>query len=180
MAGALEPGGQRGSGVWDVMARARKRDVGVILTLAHKGDAEAGQLTFPLDATMVDVYQNCHAAVFLIDPSKKWTYEYVQRAACAVPEHVPTCILDQLSRFPPRVSARCRVGGGGGGLRGGVQRSPVPTVRRRDVASEADRYGLSALSTFLHPVLVSRSASLARARAEHGGGGAGAGARCAP
>ena len=28
---------------------------------------------------MVDVYQGCHAAVFLIDPSKKWTYEYVQR-----------------------------------------------------------------------------------------------------
>ena len=86
--------------VWDVVDRARKRDVSESLTLAHKGDAEAGQHTFPLDATMVDVYQNCHAAVFLIDPSKKWTYEYVQRELPLVPAHVPTCILINFRDYP--------------------------------------------------------------------------------
>ena len=96
----LEPGGQRDLEVWDVVDRARKRDVSESLTLAHKGDAEAGQHTFPLDATMVDVYQNCHAAVFLIDPSKKWTYEYVQRELPLVPEHVPTCILINFRDYP--------------------------------------------------------------------------------
>jgi hypothetical protein len=33
---------------------------------------------------MVDVYQGCHAAIFLVDPSKKWTYEYVQRELALV------------------------------------------------------------------------------------------------
>ena len=58
LAGALEPEDNVMLEVWDVVDRARKRGVSESLTLAHKGDAEAGQHTFPLDATMVDVYQN--------------------------------------------------------------------------------------------------------------------------
>ena len=139
--------------VWDVVDRARKRDVS-IADPGAQGDAEAGQHTFPLDATMVDVYQNRHAAVFLIDPSKKWTYEYVQRN-CRRAEHVPTCILINF-RAPGADKRYDSVGGGGGGLRGGVQRSPVPTVRRRDVASELLR-PKRAVHVPAHPVLVSEA-----------------------
>jgi hypothetical protein len=43
--------------VWDVVDKASKRSVSGSLTLAHKGETATGQHTFPLDATMVDVYQ---------------------------------------------------------------------------------------------------------------------------
>ena len=149
--------------VWDVVDRARKRDVSESLTLAHKGDAEAGQHTFPLDATMVDVYQNCHAAVFLIDPSKKWTYEYVQRELPLVPEHVPTCILINFRDYPAskrairseEVEADCEAAFSGRPFRPFVVETSLLNC-----------YGLSALSTFLHiPFLCLKRASLERALA---------------
>ena len=149
--------------VWDVVDRARKRDVSESLTLAHKGDAEAGQHTFPLDATMVDVYQNCHAAVFLIDPSKKWTYEYVQRELPLVPAHVPTCILINFRDYPAskrairseEVEADCEAAFSGRPFRPFVVETSLLNC-----------YGLSALSTFLHiPFLCLKRASLERALA---------------
>ena len=149
--------------VWDVVDRASKRDVSESLTLAHKGDAEAGQHTFPLDATVVDVYQNCHAAVFLIDPSKKWTYEYVQRELPLVPEHVPTCILINFRDYPAskrairleEVEADCEAAFSGRPFRPFVVETSLLNC-----------YGLSALSTFLHiPFLCLKRASLERALA---------------
>ena len=155
--------------VWDVVDRARKRDVSESLTLAHKGDAEAGQHTFPLDATMVDVYQNCHAAVFLIDPSKKWTYEYVQRELPLVPAHVPTCILINFRDYPAskrairseEVEADCEAAFSGRPFRPFVVETSLLNC-----------YGLSALSTFLHiPFLCLKRASLERALALNTAGG---------
>jgi GTPase SAR1 family protein len=149
--------------VWDVVDRARKRDVSESLTLAHKGDAEAGQHTFPLDATMVDVYQNCHAAVFLIDPSKKWTYEYVRRELPLVPTHVPTCILINFRDYPAskrairseEVEADCEAVFSGRPFRPFVVETSLLNC-----------YGLSALSTFLHiPFLCLKRATLERALA---------------
>ena len=149
--------------VWGVVDRARKRDVSESLTLAHKGDAEAGQHTFPLDATMVDVYQNCHAAVFLIDPSKKWTYEYVRRELPLVPTHVPTCILINFRDYPAskrairseEVEADCEAVFSGRPFRPFVVETSLLNC-----------YGLSALSTFLHiPFLCLKRATLERALA---------------
>ncbi|MDA9098648.1 hypothetical protein N9L76_06915 [bacterium] len=149
--------------VWDVVDKASKRDVSESLTLAHKGEAESGQHTFPLDATMIDVYQNCHAAVFLIDPSKKWTYEYVQRELPNVPEHVPTCILINFRDYP--ASKRL--------IRSEEIEFDVENLFSNRPfkpfiveTSLLNCYGLSALSTFLHiPFLCLKRASIEQALA---------------
>ena len=94
-AGALELADVVMLEVWDVVDKARKLPVSESLTLAHPNlaETESRRHTFPLDATMVDVYKGCHAAVFLIDPSKKWAYEYALRQLDTRPEHVPACVL---------------------------------------------------------------------------------------
>ena len=56
-------------------------------------EADGKHAMHPLDATLVDVYSNAHAAVFCVDPSKPWTYEYVKRELARVPLHIPACVL---------------------------------------------------------------------------------------
>jgi GTPase SAR1 family protein len=149
--------------VWDVVDKASKRKISDSLTLANanRDDAESGQHTFPLDATVVDVYQGCHAAIFLVDPSKKWTYEYVQRELALVPEHIPTCILINFRDYPAskrairpeEVEADCGYAFG--------KRPFRPFVVE---TSLLNCYGLQALSTFLHiPFLCLKRASLEQA-----------------
>ena len=149
--------------VWDVVDKASKRKISDSLTLANanRDDAESGRHTFPLDATVVDVYQSCHAAVFLVDPSKKWTYEYVQRELALVPEHIPTCILINFRDYPAskrairpeEVEADCGYAFG--------KRPFRPFVVE---TSLLNCYGLQALSTFLHiPFLCLKRASLEQA-----------------
>ena len=149
--------------VWDVVDKASKRKISDSLTLANANcdDAESGRHTFPLDATVVDVYQSCHAAVFLVDPSKKWTYEYVQRELALVPEHIPTCILINFRDYPAskrairpeEVEADCGYAFG--------KRPFRPFVVE---TSLLNCYGLQALSTFLHiPFLCLKRASLEQA-----------------
>ena len=149
--------------VWDVVDKARKLPVSESLTLAHPNlaETESGRHTFPLDATMVDVYKGCHAAVFLIDPSKKWTYEYALRQLKEVPEHVPTCVLVNFRDYPAskrvirpeEVEADCEHLFG--------HRPFRPFVVE---TSLLNCYGLQALSTFLHiPFLCLKRASLEQA-----------------
>ena len=64
------------------------------------GGIEEGAHTFPLDATMIDVYSNAHAAIFCVDPSKKWTYEYVLREIEKVPTHLPVAICLNFRDYP--------------------------------------------------------------------------------
>ena len=148
--------------VWDVIDKASKRAISESLTLAHNVDETAeGRHTFPLDATMVDVYHGCHAAIFLIDPSKKWTYEYVQRELATVPEHIPTCVVLNFRDYPAskrlirleEVEADMEYSFG--------KRPFRPFVME---ASLLNCYGLQALSTFLHiPFLCLKRASLEQA-----------------
>jgi len=42
----------------------------------------------PLDASVLDVYAGAHAVVFMVDPSKPWTVDYVTRELAKCPEHV--------------------------------------------------------------------------------------------
>ena len=148
--------------VWDVVDKASKRKVSDSLTLANanRDDAESGRHTF-LDATVVDVYHGCHAAIFLIDPSKKWTYEYVQRELATVPEHIPTCVVLNFRDYPAskrlirleEVEADMEYSFG--------KRPFRPFVME---ASLLNCYGLQALSTFLHiPFLCLKRASLEQA-----------------
>ena len=98
--------------VWDVVDKANARKISESLTLAHRaalmngpvgeanGGIEEGAHTFPLDATMIDVYSNAHAAIFCVDPSKKWTYEYVLREIEKVPTHLPVAICLNFRDYP--------------------------------------------------------------------------------
>ena len=65
------------------------------LALGHRtrgeGDSrpEDGKHTLmPLDASVLDVYTGAHAVVFMVDPSKPWTVDYVTRELAKCPEHV--------------------------------------------------------------------------------------------
>jgi hypothetical protein len=149
--------------VWDVVDKASKRNISESLTLARKGDAESGTHTFPLDATVIDVYRNAHAVLFLIDPSKKWTYEYVRRELPLVPEHIPTCVLLNFRDYPAskrtirpeRVERDCE-----------LSHSNRPFRPFVIETSLLNCYGLPALSTFLHiPFLCLKRAGLERALA---------------
>ena len=40
------------------------------------------------DATTVDVYKNCHAVLLLVDPTRKWTFEYAQKEVKKIPDNV--------------------------------------------------------------------------------------------
>ena len=104
------------------------------------------------------LYSGCHAAIFLIDPSKKWTYEYVQRELPLVPEHIPTCILLNFRDYPAskrllrteEIEADCSYAFG--------KRPFRPFVME---VSLLNCYGLQSLSTFLHiPFLCLKRASL--------------------
>ena len=146
--------------VWDVVDKANARKISESLTLAHRaalmngpvgeanGGIEEGAHTFPLDATMIDVYANAHAAIFCVDPSKRWTYEYVLREIEKVPTHLPVAIclnfrdypaskrilhLDDVEQEVARLFSETR---------------PIrPFVFE---TSMLNNFGLKALSTFLH------------------------------
>ena len=70
--------------LWDVV------DEGIPSAPTTKYQPTGMPLRQPADATTVDVYQNCHAAVFLVDVTKRDTWEYVVREAGRVP---PTCAI---------------------------------------------------------------------------------------
>lgn len=46
-----------------------------------------------LDATTVDVYKGTHGVIIMIDPTKKWTFEYAQREIEKVPKDVYVLLL---------------------------------------------------------------------------------------
>ncbi|KAK3239795.1 hypothetical protein CYMTET_50303 [Cymbomonas tetramitiformis] len=61
---------------------------------------QAAHSVQPLDAQAVDVYRGCHAVLFVVDPSKKWTYEYVHREMPRVPVHIPVGICLNFRDYP--------------------------------------------------------------------------------
>ena len=46
-----------------------------------------------LDADNIDVFRGAHAVVYVFDPRKRWTLEYVQRQLPSVPPQLPVLIL---------------------------------------------------------------------------------------
>ena len=61
-------------------------------------EADGKHEMYPLDATVIDVYKGAHAVVFMVDPSKTWTYDYVLRELAKTPLHIPCCVLAR--QFP--------------------------------------------------------------------------------
>jgi hypothetical protein len=66
---------------------------------------EAAHAMVPLDATTVDVYRGADAVIFMIDPSKPWTFDYVKRHMPHVPARMPVAIVCNFRDMP--ASLRC-------------------------------------------------------------------------
>lgn len=145
--------------VWDVVDRAPKRNVSENLTLAKNANAAAeGSHTFPLDATMVDVYRGTHACAVLVDPSKRWTFEYAMRTLEDVPKHIPSVLILNFRDYPDdkRVVSVAEATEAVHDAFGSRPFTPVVIE-----TSLLNCYGLSAVSMFLHvPFLCLKRATL--------------------
>ncbi|KAJ8927407.1 hypothetical protein NQ314_020187 [Rhamnusium bicolor] len=77
--------------VWDVVDRGKKKKHFDGLKL------ENSQLEVPeehaLDAEFLDVYKGTNGVIMMLDLTKTWTFDYVQRELPKVPGHIPVIIL---------------------------------------------------------------------------------------
>ncbi|CAO3596347.1 unnamed protein product [Absidia cylindrospora] len=93
--------------LWDVVDKAHnnnnKKGTGIKLehsTTGQTTDSAATEQTqeslstdMALDASTVDVYRNAHAALFIFDTTKQWTFDYVNNALASVPDNVAVLVL---------------------------------------------------------------------------------------
>lgn len=56
-------------------------------------EAEEAQPTAAQRERAATVYEGAHAAVLLLDPHKRWTYQWVQRELACLPGHVPALVI---------------------------------------------------------------------------------------
>ena len=54
---------------------------------------QEGQEHLMLDASTIDVMTGTHAVIFMVDPTKKWTFDYVMREMNKIPSHVWVLIV---------------------------------------------------------------------------------------
>ncbi|XP_060523545.1 rab-like protein 6 [Cylas formicarius] len=77
--------------VWDVVDRGKKKKHFDGLKL------ENSQLEMPeeaaLDAEFLDVYKGTNGVIIMLDLTKSWTFDYVQRELPKIPSHIPVIIL---------------------------------------------------------------------------------------
>uniref|UniRef100_V5I937 Rab-like protein 6 n=1 Tax=Anoplophora glabripennis TaxID=217634 RepID=V5I937_ANOGL len=77
--------------VWDVVDRGKKKKHFDGLKL------ENSQLEVPdehaLDAEFLDVYKGTNGVIIMLDLTKTWTFDYVQRELPKIPGHIPVIIL---------------------------------------------------------------------------------------
>jgi len=46
-----------------------------------------------LDAEFIDVYKGTHGVIMILDITKQWTFDYIERELPKVPEHIPVLVL---------------------------------------------------------------------------------------
>lgn len=77
--------------VWDVVDRGKKKKRFDGLKL------ENAQMEIPeepaLDAEFLDVYKGTNGVIMMMDLTKTWTFDYVQRELPKIPSHIPVIIL---------------------------------------------------------------------------------------
>lgn len=77
--------------VWDVVDKGKKKKHFDGLKL------ENSQLEVPeehaLDAEFLDVYKGTNGVIMMMDLTKTWTFDYIQRELLKVPGHIPVIIL---------------------------------------------------------------------------------------
>ncbi|ETV98825.1 hypothetical protein H310_08329 [Aphanomyces invadans] len=79
--------------VWDVVDVGLKDSADGVDAAMLDSDSQGRHHVAPVDAQNVDVYQNAHGVIFLMDISKYSTLEYVKHQLDLVPVHIPTLII---------------------------------------------------------------------------------------
>ncbi|XP_021937197.1 rab-like protein 6 isoform X2 [Zootermopsis nevadensis] len=76
--------------VWDVVDRGKKKRFDGL-------KLDNSQLEVPeepaLDAEFLDVYKGTNGVILMMDITKSWTFDYVQRELPKVPSHIPVLVL---------------------------------------------------------------------------------------
>lgn len=82
--------------VWDVVDKGKKRKPIEGLKLDNVG-ASSPEAPLPegpaLDAEFIDVYKGTNGVIMMLDITKQWTFDYVQRELPKVPANIPVLVL---------------------------------------------------------------------------------------
>ncbi|XP_011146946.1 rab-like protein 6 isoform X2 [Harpegnathos saltator] len=80
--------------VWDVVDRGRRRRRFEGLKMDNVPSAETNVIEEPaLDAEFLDVYKGTNGVIIVMDITKSWTFDYVQRELPKIPSHIPVIVL---------------------------------------------------------------------------------------
>eukprot|EP01119_Soliformovum_irregulare_P010279 TRINITY_DN251_c0_g2_i7.p1 TRINITY_DN251_c0_g2~~TRINITY_DN251_c0_g2_i7.p1 ORF type:complete len:783 (+),score=351.78 TRINITY_DN251_c0_g2_i7:58-2349(+) len=55
--------------------------------------ASGGSFTLGLDSSNVRIYQGTHVVIMMVDPTKKWSYEYAKREIPKIPQNIFTLLI---------------------------------------------------------------------------------------
>ncbi|XP_011506258.1 PREDICTED: rab-like protein 6 [Ceratosolen solmsi marchali] len=79
--------------VWDVVDRGRRRKKMEGLKMDNIISPENIIEEPTLDAEFLDVYKGTNGVIIMLDITKQWTFDYVQRELPKVPSHIPVIVL---------------------------------------------------------------------------------------
>lgn len=79
--------------VWDVVDKGKKRRPIEGLKLDNMAAQASGPEEPALDAEFIDVYKGTNGVIMVLDITKQWTFDYVQRELPKVPSHIPVLVL---------------------------------------------------------------------------------------
>lgn len=79
--------------VWDVVDRGRRRRKMDGLKMDNAQAVENVVEEPALDAEFLDVYKGTNGVIVMMDITKTWTFEYVQRELPKIPSHIPVIVL---------------------------------------------------------------------------------------
>ena len=80
--------------VWDVVDRGRRRRKLEGLKMDNTPANAENIIEEPaLDAEFLDVYKGTNGVIIVMDITKNWTFDYVQRELPKIPSHIPVIVL---------------------------------------------------------------------------------------
>ncbi|PIK54887.1 putative rab-like protein 6 [Apostichopus japonicus] len=80
--------------VWDVVDKGKTKKYTESLKLGN--DASEADDQPCLDASFLNVYKGTHGVVMMLDVTKHWTWQYVERELPNVPQHIPVLVLGNM------------------------------------------------------------------------------------
>lgn len=84
--------------VWDIVDKSKKRQQVDKLKLDNKPQEKGENVIqnssqLALDAEFIDVYKGTNGVIMVLDITKNWTFDYIQRELPKVPANIPVLIL---------------------------------------------------------------------------------------